>query len=242
MSPTQPGACAHSGTRVVYFHHVGRQIDHYTSISATDFARALDVLADAAEIIDLRDYLRETPDIHPGDPDAKAARRVVLTFDDGYAETLETVLPLLEARGLTAAFFVVPNWFGRRVPHGWAPDTLVCGDTAALLEIQTRGHAVASHTWSHQRLDELGLDDVHRELISAEAALAGLGLGSDLRGTVAYPYGRIPRTPLTGLVRYGFATAREPHRCLHCDPLGISRVYLDTYDVGGWSDAIAAWW
>lgn len=234
--------CAHSDVRVLYFHHVGRRLDHYTSVSTADFERALDLLGEAAEFVDLRDYLRERrPAFGPAEGSVDR-RRVALTFDDGYAETLDVALPLLEARGATATFFVVGSWLGKLAPHSWAPDALLCADVAALRDAESRGHAVASHSWSHRRLDCLETSELCRELTDAEQRLAAAGLGRDLVGTVAFPYGRVPTVPFDDQVQFGFATARAPYRCVHCDQLAISRLYLDANDVGGWGDAIARLW
>src|SRR3954471_11063474 len=37
-------------------------------------------------------------------------RSVVLTFDDGYADFHDTVMPLLDARGFTATVFLTTGW------------------------------------------------------------------------------------------------------------------------------------
>jgi peptidoglycan/xylan/chitin deacetylase (PgdA/CDA1 family) len=45
------------------------------------------------------------------------SRGLVLTFDDGYADNLETVLPLLEERAMPATVFVTSGHRRRRVSH-----------------------------------------------------------------------------------------------------------------------------
>jgi peptidoglycan/xylan/chitin deacetylase (PgdA/CDA1 family) len=238
---------AHSATRVVYFHHVGQRLDHYTSISTDGFRRALDVLSDAAQVIDIREYLRDSGDRpeYAGDAgpppagDLPQRRRVVITIDDGYAETLDTVLDILGERSLTACFFVVPSWFGARAPHRWAPRSLVCADASALADAQDRGHAIASHTWSHQHLDRLTQHAVEAEVSMAAAALREHGLGVGVEGVIAYPYGVPPGLPAP--ISAGFCTDRGSG-CVVCSPHRMRRVYLHSTDHSGWRDSVANWW
>jgi hypothetical protein len=241
-------ACTHSATRVVYFHHVGRPLDHYTSISTDAFRRALDVLTEAADVIDIREYLRDPAgqgdsvrnEPLPLDGEPAAQRRIVITFDDGYAETLDNVLDILEDRGLTACFFVVPGWFGIPAPHSWAPESLVCADASVLRDAQDHGHAVASHTWSHQHLNSLPHWAAEAELSSADDALGRHGLGVGVEGVVAYPYGEPPAHPT--LIRAGFCTDRAPSGCAQCSPQFIRRVFLHSTDHDGWRDSVTSWW
>jgi peptidoglycan/xylan/chitin deacetylase (PgdA/CDA1 family) len=241
-------ACTHSATRVVYFHHVGRPLDHYTSISTDAFCRALDVLTEAASVIDIREYLRDplgqgdsvrTAPL-PLDGESRAQRRIVITFDDGYAETLDNVLEILEDRGVTACFFVVPAWFGIPAPHSWATERLVCADASVLRDAQDHGHAVASHTWSHQHLNLLPQWAAEAELSSADDALSKQGLGVGLEGVVAYPYGEPPLRPAN--LRAGFGTNRASSDCAQCSPQFIRRVFLHSADHDGWRDSVASWW
>ena len=45
-----------------------------------------------------------------------AAGYVTLTFDDGYVDNLETLVPILAEERATATVFVVSGWLGRRRP------------------------------------------------------------------------------------------------------------------------------
>lgn len=238
----EPGT--HSATRVVYFHHVGQRVDHHTSISADGFRRALDVLSDSAKVIDIREYLRD-----PGIPGSagndipgggsSGPRRVVITFDDGYAETLDTTLDILHERSITACFFVVPSWFGARAPHPWAPRSLFCADAPALAYAQGLGHAIASHTWSHRRLDGLPAHEVQTEVSRAAEALRQHGLGVGMEGVVAYPYGEPPEPLLS--ITAGFCTGRGSG-CAVCSPHQVRRVYLHSTDQKRWRESIDSWW
>lgn len=86
--------------------------------------------------------------------------RVAITFDDGYRDNLLVAAPLLERYGMLATFFVVAGLVDdtapRRSDEGFrlypGRDMLTAGDCRALVD---RGHALGSHTWSHQQAGPL---------------------------------------------------------------------------------------
>lgn len=216
---------------VLYFHHVGAGIDHYTSVTHDTFQRMMDAVQQAGEVIDLVDALSKPT----GD-----RRRFVLTFDDGYADLFGEVTEGLRERGVSATFFVVPSWVGARAPHPWAPVGLVCADPATLRDAQTQGFRVASHTWSHARLDRSTPAEVAAEVARAAEWLSAEGLGAELDGVLAYPYGRTPESPLSGL-RAAFGTGRREMACWRCRPHDISRRYLAANDEQNWKETIDEW-
>jgi peptidoglycan/xylan/chitin deacetylase (PgdA/CDA1 family) len=69
------------------------QYSYVLQISA--FKRHLDLVAEAAN--------EENPSVS-----------VEITFDDGHASDFEFALPILNARGLIARFFITAGWTGRR--------------------------------------------------------------------------------------------------------------------------------
>ena len=219
---------------VLYFHHIGSGIDHYTSVARDVFERMLDCVQAAGEIVDLADVLAETS------AQDGSNRRFVLTFDDGYADVFGDVVEGLHKRGIPATFFVVPSWVGSRAPHPWAPDDLRCADADELREAQRLGFGIASHTWSHARLDLCSSDEVSAQLDRSAEWLNAEGLGASLEGVVAYPYGRAPAAPATRL-RAAFGTGRKPVACWRCRRYDISRVYLAADDEQNWKERIDGW-
>jgi peptidoglycan/xylan/chitin deacetylase (PgdA/CDA1 family) len=93
----------------------------------------------------------------------RRGRRMAITFDDGPngAHTLE-VLRLLDAYDAKATFFVV----GKSAE----------AEPALVRAIEARGHALGSHTWSHQKLNELALPAARAEIDRGHAALLATGV------------------------------------------------------------------
>jgi peptidoglycan/xylan/chitin deacetylase (PgdA/CDA1 family) len=90
--PTPPSADAGS----VNAFHVQRNI----LLGLDDFLAQLDALLDRYEVLDAATFVRRL------DAGQKGARpSVMLTFDDGYADFAEFIVPALEARGLPCVLF-----------------------------------------------------------------------------------------------------------------------------------------
>lgn len=80
------------------------------AVRPAHFARQVEALAERREIV----RLGALPGLQAaGEP---LERYAALTFDDGYADFAETVLPIIEARGVPATVFVATGFIGR---HFW---------------------------------------------------------------------------------------------------------------------------
>jgi peptidoglycan/xylan/chitin deacetylase (PgdA/CDA1 family) len=97
------------GVLVLGYHRIG---DHRTAVhdpnlysaTAEDFGHQLDLLADTVEVV----APSRVPSLR-----GRHGRHVALTFDDGYRDNHELALPALEARGMTAAFFLPTGYLDR---------------------------------------------------------------------------------------------------------------------------------
>ncbi|PAP75027.1 polysaccharide deacetylase family protein [Rubrivirga marina] len=98
---------------------------------------------------------------------------VTISFDDNTANQLPVALPILDAVGLKATFFVTTNWVGGQWP----------GFAAAA----ANGHEVAVHTRSHPDLSTLTVEQQRAQLEGArDAILANVPEAEAL--TLAYPF------------------------------------------------------
>jgi glycosyltransferase involved in cell wall biosynthesis/peptidoglycan/xylan/chitin deacetylase (PgdA/CDA1 family) len=135
------------------------------------------------------------------------AGSVVLTFDDGYADTVDRALPILSRSRLPAAVFVVSGAVGES--NDWDQAGPLAGrrlvSWAGLRELRDAGMTVGAHTVSHPRLTDLDEQAAMREIAESRAAL-GEALGASV-DHFAYPYGNGP-AGIQDLVRAcGFASA-----------------------------------
>lgn len=172
------------------YHSVALQGPRYLTISPRLFERQLanlrrmDIrcggLADLAELSTGRGGMERT---------------VFLTFDDGFRDNYETVLPLLRERGARAFVFVLPPL----VDTGGVLEWPEVADDARrykqsmrsvtwpmLEEMKEGGFEVGSHTLTHPHLPELD-DDVLREELWESRRRIKERLGSC--DVLAYPFG-----------------------------------------------------
>jgi len=143
-------------------------------------------------------------------------RPVVLTFDDGYRNTLEHAAPVLTRHGFAATIYVVTghcggsnNWSDRGRDMPSLP--LLTWDE--LGELHGAGWEVAAHSSSHARLPQLSVDEARRQITGCKEELQDR-LGAPVR-TFAYPYGEtspavtaIAREEFAGAVSVEMGTAR----------------------------------
>ena len=124
-----------------------------------------------------------------------AGRTVFLTFDDGFRDNHDTVLPLLREHGLRAFVFILPPLAEEGGPLAWPevaedarrhPGTMRSVDWAMLEEMKEGGFEVGSHTLSHPHLPDLEPEALRQELADSRARIAAR-LGSC--ETLAYPFG-----------------------------------------------------
>lgn len=110
----------------------------------------------------------------------------VLTFDDGWADAVDTVVPLLRRHGVVATFYVCTDWMGRSHP-------LVTGEAAGLLDagavrsLVDADMEVGSHSRGHRDLRALDDDELADDLSDSKSAIEAL-TGRPCR-TFAYPFG-----------------------------------------------------
>jgi peptidoglycan/xylan/chitin deacetylase (PgdA/CDA1 family) len=114
---------------------------------------------------------------------------VGLTFDDGYADFAEHVLPVLRRNDFTATVFVIAGRVGGT--NEWDPE----GPRKRLLtEQQIRraaaaGMEIGSHGLRHNRLTELDDETLTEEIAGSREVLRDIS-GQEVSG-FCYPYGKV---------------------------------------------------
>jgi peptidoglycan/xylan/chitin deacetylase (PgdA/CDA1 family) len=140
-------------------------------------------------------------------------KRVLITFDDGCTDFLDTAWPLLERYGFGATMFLPTDVIGdacRWDAHLGAPARVM--GWADLRALQKAGVEFGSHTATHPLLTGLSPDEMAREGLRSRAAIAEeLGLAVT---SIAYPYGGFDRVVEStfGAAGYLYGLTCE-HRC-----------------------------
>jgi peptidoglycan/xylan/chitin deacetylase (PgdA/CDA1 family) len=114
---------------------------------------------------------------------------VVLTFDDGYADTLTTAAPLIKRYGFSATCYVVSGALGtyNRWDAEYLQETKSLMSREQIDEWLAAGMEVGSHSCSHARLKELPRDTAQYEIAESRAALRKM-FGIPVEH-FAYPFG-----------------------------------------------------
>ena len=137
-----------------------------------------------------------------------AARKAVLTFDDGMANVLEHALGPLARHQFRAIEFLVPGFLGRRnewdIAKGDVPEKLM--DEAQIRDWLASGHEIGSHSMTHRNLRHLDPAEAREEIAGSKKALEdrfGMPVAH-----FCYPYGSWNETArdLAGEAGYGTAS------------------------------------
>jgi peptidoglycan/xylan/chitin deacetylase (PgdA/CDA1 family) len=116
-------------------------------------------------------------------------KRVVITFDDGYANVLRCGLRPLALAKFKAVQFLVVDLLGRcnewDVPLGEAPEPMM--DTRQVREWLAAGHDIGSHTLTHPFLTRLPPSRAREEITASRKKLEDL-FGRKVEH-FCYPYG-----------------------------------------------------
>jgi peptidoglycan/xylan/chitin deacetylase (PgdA/CDA1 family) len=148
------------------------------TVTPDTFGRQLELIRAAGHepltVSGLRTALGRQPDL--------PSRPVVITFDDGFADTLDVAAPLLAAHGIPATIYLTTGFLGHRSPGG---DRMLSWSAAA--ELGALGHELGAHSVSHPQLDTIDLDSAWQEISGSRLELEQR-LSSPVL-SFAYPHG-----------------------------------------------------
>jgi peptidoglycan/xylan/chitin deacetylase (PgdA/CDA1 family) len=141
--------------------------------------------------------------------DGTAGRMVGLTFDDGYADFVTEVLPLLARHDCTATVYVVASEIGGH--NRWDEP----GPRKPLMTVRdvqraaAAGMEIGSHGWTHVRLPELTAGRLYDEVNRSRRLLAET-VGAPVTG-FCYPYGAAGEREVRAVVDAGYDYACAVH-------------------------------
>jgi peptidoglycan/xylan/chitin deacetylase (PgdA/CDA1 family) len=215
------------------YHSVASEGPRYLTISADLFERQLaELQRRSLRTGDLASLKR----LVDGD---RVERSAFLTFDDGFLDNYETVLPLLRQYGARAFVFVLPPivdvggpllWPEVEREQGLHPATMRSVTWEMLGEMQEGGFEVGSHTLTHPHLPDLHGEELRQELSDSRARVIER-LGSC--ETIAYPFGEWSQevADAAGECGYSFAFSLPTGAGQRtATPLSIPRINVDYRD------------
>ena len=102
---------------------------------------------------------------------------IILTFDDGYVDNYEIMMPILRAHKMKAVVYVIANELGK-------PGYL---NIEQLQEMQGRGIEIGSHTANHRPLLGLNQAELLHEIGDSKIFIEWSGINE--AGSLSYPNG-----------------------------------------------------
>jgi len=225
-----------TGVKVLVYHWVdhqpGRKLRAW-GLTPDTFLAQMSALADGGyEILSLGDVLQVVSGERPSSPKA-----VALTFDDGYQDLLDHVLPVLKRFGFRATFFLVSDRVGGTnswdARHGDPPRRLMGWNEAATLVAQ--GMEIGSHSRTHPFLTNLSESEMEQEIRGSKEMIEDR-LGRPVR-SFSYPHGlhdaRCRRLVASAGYSGAFST-RFGGNGVRTDPFQLHRSEITYYDTA-WS-------
>lgn len=174
------------------------------------------------------------------------SKPVLLTFDDGYANLLTNVHPLLGELGFSYTVFLVSERVGKTndwvAAEGYEPTPLLSWPEIA--EMQRDSHvSFEGHTATHPKLSTLSPADARREMEGSKDALE-----QKLQAPISvlcYPYGDVSDSVAgtagelgyTQAVTTDFGRARPADNPLRLPRISVYHVppFSLTYGIGPWN-------
>ncbi|MFI1563011.1 polysaccharide deacetylase family protein [Streptomyces sp. NPDC020490] len=153
---------------------------------------------------------------------------VGLTFDDGYADFVDTALPLLRRFDCGATLFVLPGRLGG--DNAWDPlgprKPLLTAD--GIRQAAAAGVEIGSHGLTHVDLTRADDATLAAEVRDSRSLLAEL-TGTPIAG-FCYPYGTVDRRAVAAVrdAGYAYACAIDPGPLT--GPHALPRVHIGQHD------------
>lgn len=220
------------GVVVLAYHRVGGHTPSPVDLPTEVFAAQVAELSAARRIIGLDTALDLLAGPEPSiDP---AALPVVLTFDDGTADWVDEVLPVLVEHGAPATFYVATEHVedARPFPLDGRPVSW-----SGLVELVASGLAtIGSHTHGHLLLDRVSADEAAVDIDGSRRLLSDR-LGVEC-AHFAYPKGVLGSSLVEVEVRRRFRSAvvgnGTANRIGATDPFRIARIPVQVTDGLRW--------
>ena len=202
------------------------------TVDPVSFGRHLDLLAERQlEPLTVSGFV----DAARRRDEARLARAVVITFDDGFRDFATAAVPALRERGLTATLYVTTGTLGAEPMLDWAE----------LPDLRAAGIEIGAHSHTHPQLDTLATDAAREEIAGCKALLER-SLGAPVR-SFAYPHGYSSRRVRRLVQQAGYESACGVKNTLSSpadDHFALSRLMVRSTtgpdEIGRWLDRLGS--
>jgi peptidoglycan/xylan/chitin deacetylase (PgdA/CDA1 family) len=158
--------------------------------------------------------------------EGEGAGIAALTFDDGLADNLTSLVPVLREERVSATIFVVSGWLGLPYPEAPRARILTADEVRSLRRM---GVEIGSHTVTHADLTALAYEDVLDELKTSKRALESV-VDAPVE-VFAYPYGRAHEETVAACREAGYrAACRTSGDGSWNEPLNLPRQGMNNSD------------
>lgn len=148
-----PPPLAPEPVAILAFHRIANRPDDELSFPPARLRQLCAYWRAEYQVVSLGDCLGLAPRMRQSS--AAFHPRLVLTFDDGYADNAETAAGILAAAGLPAAFFLPSALIGSSLSYPWdasySPPPRIM-NWAQARQLLRSGFTIGSHTRTHARL------------------------------------------------------------------------------------------
>ncbi|MET0146654.1 MAG: polysaccharide deacetylase family protein [Ilumatobacteraceae bacterium] len=226
-----------SGLVVLLYHRVGARTPMAVDLPAALFDEQMAWLAQRDTVtidVALDALVASRPDGHSRgdrpDGDGRSDRPIVVTFDDGTADLVDTALPILVRHGIPSLWYLATDFIEHSRPF---PHEGVALSWAAVRDAVSTGLVtLGSHTDTHLLLDRVAPAVAAAEL-DRSCALIAERVGVEARD-LAYPKAVRPSAAVESIVRDRFRSAAlggcRGNRFGTTDPHRLSRSAIQTGD------------
>ena len=173
------------------------------AVTPTAFSAQMKWLAWAGYVpINLDDWLN-----YRNDKTMLPSRPVIITFDDGLEDCVKHAVPILQAQGFAAIFYLVAGLMGEtsrwlRLERGIEFPLM---DWTTARQLLAGGFQCGSHSMSHPRLASLSGAACREELLRSRQLLED-NLGQEIKH-LAYPYGSFTEQVQVAVAETGYRSA-----------------------------------
>lgn len=213
---------ARRGVRILAYHGVEPEPTSPLSVSVDNFERQIAFLTQHHDVIDFPTFAKWQRGEY-----SSAKPKLLLTFDDGFANNLTYAAPILRKHGAPATFFII----GSKLDDA-DERYMKVPDAAALLVSGL--FSVGSHSLTHLSMARISGDQLEQELGGSKPLLEDrLNVKVDC---FCYPYGTFndfDRNTRSALLRHGYTVACTSINGINLrgtDPLNLRRTKVEASD------------